>query len=140
MKYWKEYVKENEGLKLYPYRCSAGKLTIGYGHNLDGLGISRAVADLMFEEDFDRAYGQAAASIRGFLLLNGLQQMAIVDMVFNMGIAGVLNFKKMIAAIAKGDHEEAANQILDSKYAKQCPTRARKNASLLRTGTEDNNV
>ena len=35
----KEQLVRHEGLRLKPYRCTAGKLTIGIGRNLDGRSI-----------------------------------------------------------------------------------------------------
>ncbi len=47
----KKMIKGNEGMRLKPYRCSAGKLTIGYGRNLDDRGISAHEANDLFEND-----------------------------------------------------------------------------------------
>ena len=40
-----KFTKLAEGLSLKPYRCPAGKLTIGYGHNLEANGISEEIAN-----------------------------------------------------------------------------------------------
>ena len=55
----KRMTKEFEGCRLKPYKCTAGKLTIGYGRNLDDVGISQAEANMMFEADFARAESDA---------------------------------------------------------------------------------
>ena len=47
----KEQLVRHEGLRLKPYRCTAGKLTIGYGRNLDDRGISKKEAYAMLEKD-----------------------------------------------------------------------------------------
>ena len=47
--------KDFEGLRLKPYRCSAGKLTIGYGRNLEDVGIDEKEASMMFERDWAQA-------------------------------------------------------------------------------------
>ncbi len=41
----------HKGLKLKPYRCTAGKLTIGVGRNLDDCGISQTEAYVLLEND-----------------------------------------------------------------------------------------
>ena len=51
----KELLKEQEGLSLTPYKCTAGKLTIGYGYNLEE-GISENVANILFDELKDNDY------------------------------------------------------------------------------------
>ena len=48
-------VRRNEGLSYLPYRCSAGALTIGYGHNLDARGIDIEVAELLLKQDLEIA-------------------------------------------------------------------------------------
>ena len=45
-------IRKNEGLAHQPYRCSAGALTIGYGHNLDARGISKEVAELLLKAGY----------------------------------------------------------------------------------------
>ena len=47
----KAQLVRHEGLKLKPYRCTAGKLTIGIGRNLDDRGISQKEAYAMLERD-----------------------------------------------------------------------------------------
>jgi len=128
------YIKNHEKIRLDLYRDSSGKLCIGWGHNIEDLGIDREVADLLFEKDFQRAYRQAVQCIPFFLDLDEVRQLAIIDMVFNMGINKVLTFKKMLHALANKDWDKAARELLKSKYAKQCPQRAKENARLIRTG------
>ncbi|MDY0127369.1 MAG: hypothetical protein RBR69_04500 [Candidatus Cloacimonadaceae bacterium] len=40
----KEQLVRHEGLRLKPYRCTAGKLTIGIGRNLNDCGITQSEA------------------------------------------------------------------------------------------------
>ena len=129
------YIKNHEKLRLQLYKDSSGKLCIGWGHNIEDLGIDREVADLLFEKDFQRAYRQAIEHIPFFLDLDEIRQLVIIDMIFNMGVNGVLTFKKMLHALENRDWRRAARELLRSKYARQCPQRAKENARLLRTGT-----
>ena len=55
-------------------------------------------------------------------------------MAYQIGVNGLLKFKKMISAIEFGDWEEAERQALDSKWAKQTPARAHRHAKVIRTG------
>ena len=43
----------HEGLRLKPYKCTSGALTIGYGRNLDARGITEAEAEMMLSHDID---------------------------------------------------------------------------------------
>ena len=46
-------IKKHEGLSLKPYKCTAGKLTIGYGRNIEDKGISQEEAERFLD---DRLY------------------------------------------------------------------------------------
>ena len=58
--------------------------------------------------------------------------LVMLDMAYQMGVGGLLKFEKMLAAIACEDYETAADELLDSNYARQTPNRAKRNAYLLR--------
>lgn len=124
--------KRFEGLSLKPYKCSAGKYTIGYGHLIKN-GITQEAADVLLTEDLQTAE-QSAVRLGWFSTLNNPRKAVIIDMIFNIGIARLHGFKKMIAAIEAGDFETAAKELLDSKYARQVAHRARLNAEILKKG------
>ena len=116
-------IKKHEGLRLKPYKCSAGKLTIGYGRNLDDIGISRSEANDLLLEDIKRAQ-DAASQFNWWRNLDGKRQDVVVEMIFNLGLPRFLQFKKAIQALRDQDYDEAADQMLDSKWAKQVGKRA----------------
>jgi len=133
-----EYVKKNEGLRLKPYLCTAGKWTIGYGHNLEN-GISEYVAEAILDEDIRTAIEDVLDIFSNDkdefqLILSYNRYTALVDMMFNLGKSRFLTFKKMIKAIKKKDWDRAADELLDSKYANQVKQRAINNSNLLRKG------
>lgn len=128
------YVAKHEGEVLTPYKCSRGVLTIGRGHNLEH-GISKAASDFIFKEDMDKA----EADLKKYLpevydKLDANRQLVLIDMCFNLGVGGLLKFKKMLAAIRMGDYEKAAEELMDSAYARQVPERADENKNILLTG------
>ena len=55
-------------------------------------------------------------------------------MAFQMGLAGLLSFKRTLASIAAGDYEQASREMLDSKWASQTPKRAQRTAYMMRYG------
>lgn len=131
----RESVKEHEGLRLKPYRCTADKLTIGYGRNLDDRGISVAEAEFLLNYDLSWCEASARHSIPRFSKLSSLRQEVLVEMVFQLGLAGVLRFKRMIQAIRDKDYTLAAAEMLDSKWAQQdTPARAKRLAERFRRG------
>jgi lysozyme len=126
------YIRKNEGMRLLPYKDNLGHFTIGIGHNLDR-GLSSNVIMQIFQEDFSIAL-TAAKTFSWFDKLNDARKMAIVDMVFNLGRNGVAKFKKMIKAIEEDDYFTASKEIKNSKYAKQLPNRAKRNAWIMLSG------
>ena len=126
-------IQRHEGLRLKPYRDTVGKLTIGVGRNLDDVGISREEARKLLERDIEGAR-TAARRYTWFEDLNGARQAVIIDMIFNLGRAGFRGFRRTRAAVAAGDYETAAAEMLDSGWATQVGERARRLARMIRTG------
>ncbi len=130
-------IKKHEGLRLTPYRCSSQKLTIGWGRNLQDNGITLEEAETMLQNDVGNAIKEAE-SLPFFSSLNEARQAVIVDMIFNLGLPRFGMFKKMIAAIEKEHWHVAADEMLNSRWARQVGKRAQKLSEMMRTGTEIN--
>lgn len=128
-----ESIKLGEGKRLKPYKCPAGKLSIGYGRNLDDVGITDEEAEYLLINDIKRAE-KDAEKLSCYKKLNQNRKEVIIEMVFNMGLPRVLGFKKMLAALDAGNYSEAANQALDSKWARDVGERAKRLAYFLRVG------
>jgi len=138
----KTYIKQNEGSnknakgRHFPYVCSVGKITIGYGRNLSDNGINEYEATIMLDADISDASTdiRKVFNYEEFEHLSFSQKMALTDMMFNLGRTRFSKFKKMIQAVKDKDFNKAADEIMDSTYAKQVHGRARKNAELMRRG------
>lgn len=129
------YIAANEGFKPKPYRCTAGKLTIGFGRNIEDNGISRGEAITLLSNDTMEAQLDLVKMFNGWSNFAPARQMALIDMRFQLGLTKFLGFKKMIAAIRKEDWFEAQKELIDSKYAQEdTPGRAQKNAMMLQDG------
>ena len=125
----------HEGLKLKPYRCTAGKLTIGIGRNLDDRGISQKEAYAMLERDIQDCEQWLIDKIPEiYNNLDEVRQSVLLNMCFNLGIKGLLEFKNTLAFIDAGDWERAANGMLASKWAKQVGRRAIELSEMMRKG------
>ncbi len=124
----------HEGLRLKPYRCTAGKLTIGVGRNLDDNGISKAEAMVLLRNDILLTRLALTRAVPGFLALSAPRRRALIDMCFNLGLPRFLSFKRLLAAIAAGDCQRAADEMLNSKWAEQVGQRARALAAMMREG------
>ena len=117
-------LKLHEGVKLKPYRCPTGYLTIGIGRNLDANGISHEEAELMLENDIQAATTALKRNVSFFTNLSEARQTALIDMCFNLGLNGLLSFKKMLSALSVGNYSKAAQEVLNSRYATQVGGRA----------------
>jgi len=131
----REQLVRHEGLKLKPYRCPAGKLTIGVGRNLEDRGITQKEAFVMLENDILQCESELLDEIpEVYSILNDTRKSVLLNMCFNLGINGLLGFKNTLAFIAAGDFERAANGMLASKWAKQVGRRAIELSELMRKG------
>ena len=127
-------IRKNEGLSYLPYRCSAGALTIGYGHNLDARGISIEAAELLLKQDLEIAEKEVKNAFIWWPKLDDARLGVLIEMCYNLGISRLVGFKKMLAALEEGDYKKAAKEMLDSKWAFQVKGRARELAEIMQTG------
>ena len=130
----KSMLVRHEALKLKPYICPAGKLTIGIGRNLEDKGISFEEADFMLDNDIHDALRYLRDIFPGFDAFAEGRQDALIDMAFNLGRQGFEGFKKTIAFIKAGEWEAASMEMLDSKWAAQVGDRATELSGMIKRG------
>ena len=124
----------HEGLELKPYRCSADKLTIDVGRNIQEVGITEEEAMVLLANDIARCAGECTREFPWFLDLTPLRKEAVINLVFNMGMATFKKFKKTIAYLEAGNFELAGTELLDSNYARQVGQRSQDVANMLADG------
>lgn len=125
----------HEGLRLKPYRCTAGRLTIGCGRNLEDRGLTAAEAMFLLQNDIAEIDLALARALPWFDRLDVVRRRALIDLGF-MGVGKLLRFTRMLAALERGDWVEAKRECLDSKWARDVgPTRSQTIAEMLHTGT-----
>lgn len=124
---------KHEGLKLKPYRCTAGKLTIGVGRNLEAKGISQLEAEVMLMNDIKDCQRQLEGW-KFFRELDEVRKAVLIDMCFNLGFYGLQKFEHTLDLIEHGKYEEAAAAMLQSKWAKQVGSRAERLSRMMKTG------
>lgn len=129
----------SEGFRAEKYKDTNGYWTIGFGHNLDASGKRLETlllweAEELFASDFDH-HKTGAEKMEEYHVIDDIRKLALLDMVFQMGLGGVKKFLNMLRWIKQKHYENAAQELLDSKYAKtDSPNRAQRNAQLLRSG------
>lgn len=132
-------IARHEGLRLVPYRDTLGYWTIGYGHcispnpQLLASEAEKRVAPLPWTKD--RAEQQldldiAHTKLELFKQAPWIEQWppqvqeALIEMAFQMGVGGVLQFRTMLSRLAAEDYDGARQAALDSRWATQTPERA----------------
>lgn len=136
-------IKKEEGVVYRVYKDSKGIPHFGVGHKMDdeelemytiGERVSEELVDQEFRNDMLLACSQAQGVLtldRVFEELSDVRKAVLTSMVFQLGRAGVRKFRKFVQCVAEGDHEGAAREMLDSKWArKDSPVRAHRHADM----------
>lgn len=131
----KASLQDEEGLRLLPYEDTTGHITVGYGHNLSANGISETIADWLLHDDIVEA-SRIEQEWPPFSKLDDVRQRAVCELAFNLGIGGVLQFRKMLHALAIQDWKNAAAELLNSQAAAQLPSRYHRLSVMLESGED----
>lgn len=130
-------IKKHEGLRLELYRCPAGKLTIGYGHNIEDNGITPEMAEFILDCDIDQAVSDAVTWLGdpgAWQAMNEERQAVIIEMLFNMGLTRMRTFKKMRKAVVLERFNVAAFEMVHSLWFRRVGARALALARQMKTG------
>lgn len=126
----------HEGTRNRPYRDPTGNLTIGVGRNLSAVPLSADEIDLLLTNDIARAKAGLDRNLPWWTTLSVPRQMVLIDMCFNLGIGGLLQFRKFLAAVQAGDWSRARAEMDDSLWARQVGRRARELAEMMDPSVE----
>ena len=134
-------VKEHEGYRNKVYLDTLGKRTVGVGH----LCVEDFWEDdKEYAEDFlmDILKKELQEAIRGAKQLmedhgcadiDEQAEEILIEMVFQLGMTGVSKFKNMWKCLAEQNYIGASFEMLDSRWAKQTPNRAKSMAELMKS-------
>jgi lysozyme len=128
----KAELTRDEDRRLKPYFDSVGKLTIGVGRNLDDVGISADESNYLLEADIGRVCDELDATLPWWRNLDETRQRVIANMAFNLGVPRLMGFKNTLRYLQDRNYEEAAREMLASKWADQVGARAIRLAKLMR--------
>ena len=133
-------VKQHEGYRNKVYLDSLGKRTVGVGHLCvedhweDNKEYSEEMLMNILKDDLKNAIQGAERLLKDCHILDSLAREIIIEMVFQLGETGVSKFKNMLKALKEGpDYKTAAIEMLDSRWAKQTPNRAKKMSDSMRS-------
>jgi lysozyme len=125
-------IANDEGFRENVYRCTAGKLTIGYGYNLTA-GMPQDEALILMRYRLSKIDYELQRRFKWYNDATDEQKRALINMAYQMGVPGLSRFSKMLSACAADDWDLAAEMALDSKWAHtDSPARAKRVAEMLR--------
>ena len=130
----REQLKVDEGVRSKVYRDSLGIETIGCGRNLRDKGLSQREIDFLLDNDLDDAEADCKALFPSFDTLSDARKAVLLNMAFNLGRDRLRKFAFFCGAVMAKDWKRAADEMLDSKWAKQVGKRADRLAEQMRTG------
>lgn len=129
--------KKSNGLHI-AYYDSLGKLTLGHGTLIESPGgIPDHIADDLLNWKLDAVMLEMDNHMLWWRGESDMRKRALVNAAYNMGVSGLLKFQKTLWLMQHGNYKAAAQEFLNSKYAKQVPKRAERLAKMIRDGYEN---
>ena len=133
---WREMnreLKTDEGFEECIYTCTAGKLTLGYGFNVEDEPIPEHIASIWLDWLIMKRH-EDLSQWQWYCELDDFRKRIMINMAFNLGTNGLLNFKKMINAIIDKDYDLAADEMEDSRWFEQVGDRSKRLVKMMRDG------
>lgn len=133
----KQLLIKHEGEVNHAYRDSENYLTIGVGRLIDprkGGEISHDEAMYLLDNDIKEVLLHCDRRFDWFDDLDETRKIVVLNMVFNLGIAGFSKFKKTIFFIESGDFHNASIEMLNSTWSSQVGKRATELSNIMDTG------
>ena len=131
-------LRGDEGVKTTVYADSLGYWTIGVGRLVDArktsVGLRDSEIDFMLQNDVDDRINALTKALPWLQNLDDARKGVLLNMAFQLGVAGLLAFKTTLSLVEKGDYQGAAAAMLDSKWAQQTFNRAKRLADQMKTG------
>jgi lysozyme len=139
-------IKKYEGLRLTSYICPNGYPTIGYGTKLpfseyeltlikNPNKITKEEAEELLKHRLEKSMKELNEQKPFIITLSKNRKRIIYEMSYQLGVSGLLKFKRFWAALEKNEYKDAAHEMLDSKWAKSdSPKRAEELALIMQLG------
>ena len=131
-----EELADDEGCKYEIYNDHLGYATFGIGHLVTdsdleygqeiGTEVSKERVDECFKADIEITIEDCNILYSNFNDIPEEAQLILANMMFNLGRPRLSKFLKLKAAVDDEDWMEASVQMMDSKWAKQVPNRAKR--------------
>ena len=131
-----DQLRIHEGVEKTVYNDSEGIPTIGVGRNLRDRGRSDEEIDYLLSNDIDIVVDELDKVMPWWKDLDEVRQRVLCDLVFNLGMPRFSGFKKSISYMKQQMWDQAADELLDSKWARQVGRRAQTLSEMMRTGND----
>tara|TARA_R100000808_G_scaffold4607_1_gene14804 strand:- start:613 stop:1017 length:405 start_codon:yes stop_codon:yes gene_type:complete len=126
-----ENIKESEGYRSKVYKCTEGYDTIGYGFAIKDLELDEDICDMILERKVAKLVERIENNLPYLPSLPKEVQDVLIEMAYQMGVSGLLKFKKTLMYVETKDYKDASVEMLDSRWAKQTPNRAKKLSDIM---------
>tara|TARA_B100002052_G_C15875001_1_gene596526 strand:+ start:317 stop:739 length:423 start_codon:yes stop_codon:yes gene_type:complete len=126
-------IKVHEGFEPKVYKCTQGYDTIGYGFAIKDLIIDEDVADIILLKKLLTLLERIHIAFSWFKDVDDNAKNVVINMCYQLGLKGFSKFKKTIYYLETEQYEEAADEMLDSLWAKQTPARAKELSNKIRS-------
>jgi lysozyme len=138
-----------EGKRLDAYPDTKGVLTVGIGHNLEADSaldilkrhvrlhdkITEEECTALFKRDLDKVYAGIKRNIPWFDGLQEKYKPVIINMIFQMGIGGTLEFKNTLKAMHDNRPLAVEKGMRNSKWFRDTPNRVNRLILLVKGET-----
>ena len=130
----REQLKQDEGVREKVYMDSVGIPTIGVGRNLKDVGLSPYEINVLLENDLVKAENDSKIVFPCFDKLSDNRKAVLLNLAFNLGRSRLAGFVKFKEALEAGAFPQAAEELLQSKWATQVGARAQRLANKMKEG------
>ena len=126
-------IKKHEGFKSKVYKCTEGYDTIGYGFAIKDLELTEDIAELILMRKLSELQIRVSNTFDWYMDSRKKVQDVVINMCYQLGILGFSKFKKTIYYLETEQFEEAADEMLDSLWHKQTPSRSQELSDIIRS-------
>jgi lysozyme len=131
-------LRGDEGMRRCVYKDSLGFWTIAVGRLVDprvkGAGLRDDEIAYLLNNDVDERIDALTRLLPWFQNLDDARKGALLNMSFQLGVEGLLKFKRTLELVRQGKYSAAADAMLESLWATQTPERAERISEQMRTG------
>ena len=127
----KESIKKHEGYVGIVYKDSLGIDTIGYGFAIKDLELDEDICDIILDRKLKDLESRVKLKFGWYPFMPKTIQNVVMEMCYQLGVTGFSKFVKTITYLKDKDFKSASVEMLDSKWAKQTPNRAKEMSEIV---------